>query len=81
LAVGSKSQLSPLLHQHEDDTVASLIRVIDFGLTPKQAINDPSLGSFEFGGVNKLSVGVNELTPQFLQAVRVFGQDMAESDP
>ena len=62
-------------------TVASLIGVLDYGLTPQQAINEPSLGSFEFGGVRKLTVGCNEMKPQFMQAVRNLGQDMSESDP
>lgn len=62
-------------------TVAALIGVMDYNLTPQQVINEPSLGSFEFGGVNKLTVGCNELTPKFVQAVRDLGQDVVESDP
>lgn len=62
-------------------TVAALIGVLDFAQTPQQAINEPSLGSFEFGGTRKLTVGRDELTPQQLQAVRDLGQEVAENDP
>jgi gamma-glutamyltranspeptidase/glutathione hydrolase len=62
-------------------TVSSLINVIDFGLTPQQAIDLPSLGSFVFGGVTKLSVGTKEFAPEFLQALRNLGQDVVEDDP
>lgn len=62
-------------------TVGSLMAVLDFGLTPQQAINEPSLGCFEFGGVAKLTVGTKEFTPEFLQALRDLGQDVGESDP
>jgi gamma-glutamyltranspeptidase/glutathione hydrolase len=62
-------------------TVAALISVLDFARTPQQAINEPSLGSFEFGGIRKLTVGCNEFTPQFRQAVSDLGQEVAESDP
>jgi gamma-glutamyltranspeptidase len=62
-------------------TVASLLGVIDFKLTPQQAINQPSLGCFEFGGVDKLTVGTKEFAPEYLQAVRDLGQNVIESDP
>jgi gamma-glutamyltranspeptidase / glutathione hydrolase len=62
-------------------TIGSLIAVLDFGLTPQQAINEPSIGCFELGGIDKLTVGTKEFTPEFLQAVRDLGQDVIESDP
>jgi len=62
-------------------TVGALISVLDYGRTPQQAINEPSLGSFEFGGVGSLAVGANEMAPQHLQAVRDLGQDVTENDP
>ena len=61
-------------------TVASLINVMDFGMTPQQAIEKPSLGCFVFGGVKKLTVGTKEFTPEFLQALRDLGQDVGEDD-
>jgi gamma-glutamyltranspeptidase/glutathione hydrolase len=62
-------------------TVGSLIGVLDFGLTPQQAINEPSIGCFEMGSIQRLTVGSKEFAPEFLQAVRDLGQDVIESDP
>lgn len=62
-------------------TIGSLIAVLDFGLTPQQAINEPSIGCFEFGGIDKLTVGTKEFAPAFLQALRDLGQEVGESDP
>lgn len=62
-------------------TVGSLIAVLDFGLTPQQAINEPSIGCFEMGGIGRLTVGAKEFPPDFLKAVRDLGQDVVESDP
>lgn len=62
-------------------TIGSLVAVLDFGLTPQQAINEPSIGCFEFGGIDKLTVGTGEFSPQFLQALRDLGQDVIENDP
>jgi gamma-glutamyltranspeptidase / glutathione hydrolase len=62
-------------------TVGSLMAVLDFGLTPQQAINEPSIGCFQFGGVDKLTVGSKEFAPEFLQALRALGQDVVENDP
>lgn len=62
-------------------TIGSLVAVLDFGLTPQQAINEPSLGCFEFGGIDKLTVGAREFSPEFLQALRDLGQDVIENDP
>jgi gamma-glutamyltranspeptidase/glutathione hydrolase len=62
-------------------TVGSLMAVLDFGLTPQQAINEPSIGCFEFGGIDRLTVGTKEFAPEFLAAVRALGQDVIESDP
>jgi gamma-glutamyltranspeptidase/glutathione hydrolase len=61
-------------------TVGSLLAVLDFGLTPQQAINEPSIGCFEFGGIDRLTVGTKEFAPAFLQAVRDLGQDVIEND-
>lgn len=62
-------------------TIGSLVAVLDFGLTPQQAINEPSIGCFEFGGIDKLTVGTKEFSPEFLQAVRDLGQNVIENDP
>ena len=61
-------------------TVGSLIAVLDYGLTPQQAINEPSIGCFEMGGIGRLTVGAKEFPPEFLEAVRDLGQDVVESD-
>ena len=61
-------------------TLGSLIAVLDYGLTPQQAINQPSIGCFEMGGIGRLTVGVKEFPPEFLKAVRDLGQDVVESD-
>lgn len=61
-------------------TVGSLMAVLDFGLTPQQAINEPSIGCFEMGGIECLTVGSKEFTAEFLQAVRDLGQDVIEND-
>ncbi|EQD48303.1 Gamma-glutamyltranspeptidase, partial [mine drainage metagenome] len=62
-------------------TIGSLIAVLDFGLTPQQAINEPSIGCFEMGGIGRLTVGAKEFPPEFLKAVHDLGQDVVESDP
>ena len=62
-------------------TIGSLMAVLDFGLTPQQAIDEPSIGCFEFGGIDKLTVGTREFSPEFLQALRDLGQDVIENDP
>ncbi len=62
-------------------TISSLVGVLDFGLTPQQAIDEPSIGCFEFGGIDKLTVGTGEFSPEFLQALRDLGQDVSENDP
>lgn len=61
-------------------TLGALMSVLDFGLTPQQAIGCPSLGSFQFDGVGKLTVGVEEFSQEFLQVVRRLGQDVVEDN-
>jgi gamma-glutamyltranspeptidase / glutathione hydrolase len=61
-------------------TVACLLAVLDFGMTPQEAIDLPSIGSFVFGGVDKLAVGKGEFTPEFLQEVSELGQGVVEDD-
>ncbi len=61
-------------------TVGSLIAVLDLGLTPQQAIDEPSIGGF-LDGIDKLTVGTKEFAPELLQAVRDLGQDVVENDP
>jgi gamma-glutamyltranspeptidase / glutathione hydrolase len=62
-------------------TLACLLNVLDFGMTPQQAIDSPSLGSFTFDEASKLTVGVNEFPTDFLQAVGQLGQEVIEDNP
>jgi gamma-glutamyltranspeptidase/glutathione hydrolase len=65
-------------------TVGALVDVLDFGMTPQEAINEPSLGMFMFGapggGTPPLTVGVKEFTPEFMEQVGKLGQKMIEND-
>lgn len=63
-------------------TVTALINVLDFGMTPQQAIDEPSLGGFSFGaeGDAVLTVGKNEFTPEFIAQVGKLGQQLVEND-
>jgi gamma-glutamyltranspeptidase / glutathione hydrolase len=65
-------------------TVGALVNVLDFGMTPQQAIAEPSLGMLQFGpleaGPPALSVGVNEFTPEFRARMGELGQPVIEND-
>ncbi|WP_161966155.1 gamma-glutamyltransferase [Steroidobacter cummioxidans] len=63
-------------------TVTALISVLDFGMTPQQAINEPSLGSFTLGadGASVLTLGKNEFKPEFISQVEKLGQPLMEND-
>ncbi len=63
-------------------TVTALISVLDFGMTPQQAIDEPSLGSFSFGadGGSVLTVRKNEFKPEFISQVEKLGQPLMEND-
>jgi gamma-glutamyltranspeptidase/glutathione hydrolase len=65
-------------------TLGALVNVMDFQLTPQQAIDEPSLGSFLFGvqaeGGPPLAVGKGELTPEFIEQVAKLGQPIVEND-
>jgi gamma-glutamyltranspeptidase / glutathione hydrolase len=62
-------------------TLACLIGVLDFGLTPQEAINAPSLGMFNFVGAKELTVGTKEFSEEYLQSLRGMGLPVVESDP
>lgn len=63
-------------------TVTALISVLDFGMTPQQAIDEPSLGSFSFSadGTPVFTVGKNEFSPEFIAQVSKLGQQVVEND-
>lgn len=63
-------------------TVTALISVLDFGMTPQQAIDQPSLGSFSFSadGTPVFTVGKNEFSPEFIAQVSKLGQQVVEND-
>lgn len=63
-------------------TVTALISVLDFGMTPQQAIDEPSLGGFTFGedGASVLTVGKDEFKREFIAQVGKLGQQLVEND-
>lgn len=65
-------------------TLGALINVLDFGMTPQQAIDEPSLGLFLFGTPGEaspaLTVGVNDLSPEFIEQMGKLGQKVVEND-
>jgi gamma-glutamyltranspeptidase/glutathione hydrolase len=68
----------------QNRTLGALVNVMDFGMTPQQAIDEPSLGSFLFGvqaeGGPPLAVGKGDLTPEFIAKVGELGQPIVEND-
>ncbi len=75
------SSIGAGLHER---TVGALIDVMDFGMTPQDAIGEPSLGHWLFppdeAGVAPLAVGVKEFQPQFMEQVAKLGQPMIENN-
>jgi gamma-glutamyltranspeptidase/glutathione hydrolase len=65
-------------------TVGALVNVLDFDMTPQQAINEPSLGMFVFGmpgeAAPPLVVGTKDFSPAFIERVGKLGQKLVEND-
>lgn len=78
------SSIGSGLHQR---TIGGLISVLDFGLTPREAVDKPALGSFSFSalvegatGPAAQEVGVGDFPPEFIAEVEALGQPIAEND-
>lgn len=58
------------------------MNVVDFGMTPQQAIDEPSLGMFLIGAdpVPPLTVGAKDLSPEFMEQVGKLEQKVVEND-
>lgn len=65
-------------------TVGALVNVLDFDMTPQQAINEPSLGMFMLGAPGEtlppLAVGAKDFSPEFIERVGKLGQKLVEND-
>jgi gamma-glutamyltranspeptidase / glutathione hydrolase len=61
-------------------SIAALIGVLDFNLTPQEAINRPGLGMFDFANQSRLTVGAKEFAPAYLEELKALGQDVVEND-
>ncbi|MFC4311964.1 gamma-glutamyltransferase [Steroidobacter flavus] len=65
-------------------TLGALVNVIDFGMTPQQAINEPSLGMFVLGAPGEttppLAIGAKDFSPAFIERVGELGQKLVEND-
>ena len=78
------SSIGSGLHQR---TIGGLISVLDFGLTPSEAVDKPALGSFSFSalaedgsGPAAQGVGVDDYPPEFIAEVEAMGQPIEEND-
>ncbi len=78
------SSIGSGLHQR---TIGGLLSVLDFGLTPAEAVDKPALGSFSFSalaqdgsGPAAQSVGVGDYPPEFIARVEAMGQPIEEDD-
>lgn len=78
------SSIGSGLHQR---TIGGLISVLDFGLTPSEAVDKPALGSFSFSalaedgsGPAAQGVGVGDYPAEFIAEVEAMGQPIDEDD-
>ena len=78
------SSIGSGLHQR---TIGGLISVLDFGLTPSEAVDKPALGSFSFSalaedgsGPAAQGVGVGDYPPEFIAEIETMGQPIEEND-
>ncbi|MXX56299.1 MAG: hypothetical protein F4Z44_11045 [Gemmatimonadetes bacterium] len=78
------SSIGSGLHQR---TIGGLISVLDFGLTPSEAVDKPALGSFSFSalaedgsGPAAQGVGIGEYPAEFIAEVEAMGQPIDEDD-
>ncbi len=78
------SSIGSGLHQR---TIGGLISVLDFGLTPSEAVDKPALGSFSFNALGEdasgpaaQGVGVGDYPPEFIAEVEAMGQPIEEND-
>ncbi len=68
------------LHQR---TTAALISVLDFGMTPQQAIDAPAFGFTEFtaqGTGGAQTMGKGDLSPEMIAEVAELGMEIKEED-
>jgi len=64
-------------------TIAGLISVLDFGMTPQEAINAPAFGFTEFtaaGATGAQTIGKGDLSPEMIAAVAELGLEIKEDD-
>jgi gamma-glutamyltranspeptidase / glutathione hydrolase len=64
-------------------TVSSLISVMDFGMTPQQAINAPAWGTVDITTSDEYRAqefGVGELSTEMIQAVKDMGMEINENN-
>ncbi len=78
------SSIGSGLHQR---TIGGLLSVLDFGLTPSEAVDKPALGSFSFSALAEdastpaaQGVGVGDYPPEFIAEVEAMGQPIDEDD-
>ncbi|MYB07829.1 MAG: hypothetical protein F4Y24_15915 [Gemmatimonadetes bacterium] len=78
------SSIGSGLHQR---TIGGLISVLDFGLTPSEAVDKPALGSFSFSalaedgsGPAAQGVGIGDYPAEFIAEVEAMGQPIDEDD-
>lgn len=64
--------------------LAALVSTLGQGMTPEQAIATPSLGGFDYSNAAKgeliATVGAQELSPEYMKALRELGQAVKEDD-
>ena len=78
------SSIGSGLHQR---TIGGLLSVLDFGLTPAEAVDKPALGTFSLGATMDgdmsraaQGVGIGDYSPDFIAAVEAMGQAIEEND-
>lgn len=78
------SSIGSGLHQR---TIGGLLSVLDFGLTPTEAVDKPALGSFSFSALAQdasapaaQGVGIGDYPPEFIAEVEAMGQPIEEND-
>ncbi|TQV73501.1 hypothetical protein FKG94_17535 [Exilibacterium tricleocarpae] len=69
------------LHQR---TLSCLISVLDFGMTPQQAINAPAWGFLKFDAKDPTKqtqqFGIGDLEPQMIKSLNAMGMEIDEND-
>ncbi len=65
------------LHQR---TTAALISIMDFGMTPQEAIDAPAFGARAFGGGTTQTFGAGELSDEMKTQLEAMGMGIEEND-